>query len=395
MSISFKKLFSSRSSWENQLNSLSIVLKEKRRSGAAIIDLTESNPTRGSFSFHSEPWTDALLDKKNDLYEPDPRGLFHARQAVCDYYAAKKITLDPEQIFLTAGTSEGYSFLMRLLLDLGDVLLCAEPSYPLMDTLSEIHDVVPKKYALRRAPDWRIDQDPLSEGLHCGARALVLVNPNNPTGNFVSPEEKRKINGLCAKVSCALIVDEVFLDYAWDKARVAESFASNEEVLTFTLSGISKVLALPQMKVSWIVVSGPRALREEALARLEIIADAYLSVNTPCQHALGTWLSRQNTVQEEILARVRANAAYLKKMSLEYPAIQMLPAQGGWYAVLERQGTVTDEQMALRLLNEMDVLVHPGFFYDFVSENILVLSLIVEESAFQEGARRIFQMLTP
>lgn len=379
--MSFER-FSKRSEWDARPNPLSMLLAEKRLRNEKLLDLTESNPTRCNFKFYKD-FDVLLLSAENLRYDPDPRGLLKAREAVCRYYAEKGITVVPEQIFLTAGTSEAYHFLFRLLTDAGEAVCCAEPGYPLFDTLAGLNDASLKKYRLKAEENWAIDFPSLETALR-GCRAVLTVHPNNPTGNYVSKEEKTTLNALCAKSGCALIADEVFLDFFW-KGSAPKSFAANREALTFTLSGVSKILGLPQMKLAWIVVSGPEAERLEAIRRLEVIADAYLSVNTLSQNALGSWLGGREAIHQEILSRVKANRSWLQKALQKKDKGELLPGEGGWYAAFRYQDPKNDEEMALHLLRKKNLLVHPGYFFDFGSDDIIVLSLLPEEKVFEEG----------
>jgi aspartate/methionine/tyrosine aminotransferase len=386
-------LFSLRSRWPTRLNPISRLLQEKHRQQTAIFDLTESNPTRCAFLFYSKDKLALFSDPKNLAYDPDPRGLNEAREAVCRYYAEKKVILAPHQIFLTSGTSEAYGFLFRLLADPGDEILASDPGYPLFETLADLNDVHLKKFSLVYGESWHIDQESLKQSFTARTKALLVIHPNNPTGHFVSEKERRVLHETCTRNPCAWIVDEVFLDYAWGLEGTAPSFAGQSDVLTFTLSGVSKILGLPQMKLSWIVVSGPDSLRAEALSRLEVIADAHLSVNTLSQRALPEWLNHRHSTVNEINERVSANFGFLKASLDLHPLFQLLQAEGGWYAVLKGPLSMNDEAFAVQLLQNKNVLVHPGFFFDFPGENFLVLSLIVNEKAFQEGIRRLCEEL--
>ncbi len=380
-------MFSARTDWATHPNPISRLLEEKSRKKIKILDLTESNPTRCGFPsiqndrFILKPFTDA----KNLIYEPDPRGMLSAREAVCEYYAEKKVKLAPEQIFLTSSTSEAYGFLFRLLADSGDEVLAAEPSYPLFQTLADLSDVRLKNFFFIYSNAWRINQESLQKSFTAKTKALIIVHPNNPTGHFVSEEEKKFLRETCIEKNCAMIVDEVFLDYSWNLDRNPFSFAEASDVLTFTLSGISKILGLPQMKLSWIVVTGPELLRSQALSRLEVIADAHLSVNTPSQTALPQWMGRRKEVVGEINERVSGNFNFLKEKIHAGSGLQVLNTEGGWYAVLKSDQPMSDEAFAIKLLEEKNVLVHPGFFFDFPEENFWVLSLLPESLLFQEG----------
>ena len=380
-------MFSKRTNWETQPNPLSQSLSKLRKKGETVFDLTESNPTRCGFQYLNSKILETFSNSKNLSYEPDSRGLLEARTAICGYYSQKGITLKPDQVFLTASTSEAYTHLFRLLANSGDKMLVPGYGYPLFGFLAELNDVELTQYALSYDTAWHIDFSSLRGN---NTRAVIVVNPNNPTGNFIHKYEKKMLNEFCQANQSALISDEVFLDYAYEENfdRVP-SFAGNDSVLTFTLSGVSKILGLPQMKLSWIVVNGPREKKDKAIERLEIISDTYLSVSTPSQRALSSWLQLQPEIQKEILSRVLENRDLLKKTMSGQNKIKILNTEGGWYAVLEIDSSRTDEEIALGLLEKDHVYVHPGYFFDFHSGTFLVLSLLPPKDIFQEGIRRL------
>ena len=375
--------FSKRSDWKLDPNPLAKLLASKRERKETLIDLTESNPTRCGFK---APRLESLSDPKNLIYDPDPHGMLEARQALCRYYAERKVLIGPEQIFLTASTSEASSFLFRLLMNPGESLLVPRPSYPLMDYLAGLNDVQLDAYSLKYQNDWAMDLESLEEGFGRKPKAVLVVNPNNPTGNFVKENEWNAIHRLCLKNQTAVISDEVFFDYDFgEKSQVPVGAREDAPVLTFTLSGLSKVAAMPQMKLSWIVVNGPERLRAEAIQRLEVISDTYLSVNTPSQRALAEWLEFSKTIQPEITTRISANQSHLAKALEGSRKIALLSSQGGWFAVLKLSSGAEDESTAIRLLEEKNVCVHPGYFFDFDRGNFLVLSLLPPERHFKEG----------
>ncbi len=324
------------------------------------------------------------------FYEPDSHGLLEARKAVCGYYADKGILLDPRQIFITASTSEAYSFLFRLLLNVGDEILVPKPSYPLFDYLAGLNDAAVAHYGLVYRNQWRIDAGNFERQIQKGVKTLIILNPNNPTGNFISPQERAMINNLCVEHGLPVISDEVFLDFVLDGKNVKpQSFAGNDPVLSFTLSGISKILGLPQMKLSWIVVNGPKNSREKAIKRLEVIADAYLSVGTPPQRALKTWFGLRGKIHGEMLERFSKNRKHLTEKISELKNAEVLTCEGGWNSILRVKSHLDDEKLALSLLKEQGVLVHPGYFFDFEGDSFLVLSHLLPEGEFREGADRL------
>lgn len=390
-------MFASRTDWLLNPNRLAKAMEERRKAGLSILDLTESNPTRCGFRFETEKVLGTLADPRSLMYEPDPRGLLPARQAVVAYYAERDIDLSPEQIFLTTSTSEAYSYLFRLLANPGEAILAPRPSYPLFEFLARLNDLELVPYPLSYHDGWQLDLQAMQETLErAGPRvqAIVVVHPNNPTGSFVSRDELGALVAWCREHDIALIADEVFADYAWeaDERRVV-SHASVRDALTFTLSGLSKISALPQMKLAWIVASGPPELLQPVLARLEIIADTYLSVSTPMAHALPGLLETRMSVQPQILERVRANLRWLdEQLSPEIP-VSRLKAEGGWYSVLRLPAVRSDDDWAVELLAQDGVLVHPGHFYDFGAEGHLVISLLPPPEVFQEGIRRLLARL--
>ena len=382
--------FSQRSDWPAAANPLAQLIETKKSRGAPLIDLTRTNPTLCEFNFLEKKWLEPLSDAKNLFYEPSAKGLLEARRAVCGYYAKKKILIDPDQVFLTAGTSEAYTFIFSLLCDPRDLVAAPRPSYPLFDYLTTLADVDIIRYFLSYEDRWGISTDSLEIPFIEKPKLLVLVNPNNPTGNFVKAEELEFINKLCQRSQTAIISDEVFLDFVFDGRKTKPlSLAGNRETLTLTLGGVSKSLGLPQMKVSWIVVNGPPDLKEKALERLEVIADTYLSVNTPSQRALGMWLSHQETAQSEIIARLRQNFQCLEKAVEKSKEPEILSCEGGWAAILKLRPGKSDEETALRLLKNNDLIVHPGYFFDFGEGEFLVVSLLLPPKLFSEGVERL------
>ena len=386
-------MFSSRFRWDLRPNRLAQLLESKRLAGAEILDLTESNPTRAGFSYPAEEILPAIADPGSLRYEPSPQGLLAAREAVASYYAGRGQIVEPERIFLTASTSEAYSYLFKLLADPGEEVLVPRPSYPLFEYLAAMESVRTMHYPLVYDGGWALDFEALARAISPRARAIVLVNPNNPTGSFVKRQELEKLLPICAEHNLAILSDEVFSDYFFaPDANRAETLAGVEEVLTFCLSGLSKVAGLPQMKVGWIVLGGPAAARAQARERLELIADTYLSVGTPVQHALPRLLALGANVREQIRERVRENFQFLQT-AVKNSSCNLLEVEGGWYATLRVPRTRSDEQWCLKLLDQENVLVQPGFFYDFDSEAYLVVSLLTHPETFREGIRRLVALL--
>ena len=300
--------------------------------------------------------------------------------------------LDPQSIVLTTSTSEAYSYVFRLLCNPGDEILVPKPSYPLFEFLADLSDVKLVPYPLIYDHGWQIDVDSLEKAATSRTRAVIVVHPNNPTGSYASQRELSALNDFCNEHRAALIVDEVFLDYAHDGSR-RPSFASNDRALSFSLSGLSKISALPQMKLSWVVTSGPAELVAQAGARLEIIADTFLSMNAPVQLAAPVLLEQRKLIQPLLLNRLRENLADLDCQLTAAPACARLDVEGGWYVVLRVPVTQSDEELAIRLLREEFVVVHPGHFYDFPSDGYLVLSLITDPRIFREGVSRALKVI--
>jgi aspartate/methionine/tyrosine aminotransferase len=376
-------MFSSRTSWNRQPNRLTQLHEERKNSGKRILDLTNSNPTECGILYPEANILSAFSNPSILRYQPDPRGLFSARKAVSVSYAAKKLTVDPSNIFLTASTSEAYSIILKLLCNAGDNVLVPMPSYPLFEYLAQVNDVHLLHYSLRFSNEWYMDPNSIRSAVTDKTKAIVLVHPHNPTGMFLKQSEFHEIVEVAKQHRVALIVDEVFIDYPLrNDTYSVGSTVSEAEVLTFTLNGLSKMCGLPQMKLGWIVVSGQQDMVAEASERLEILCDTFLSVNTPIQVALPTLFETGATIRTSILNRIRSNFSFLQN-ELRATSCSALPSEGGWHGLVKIPVTKTDEQWAVSLL-EKGVYVHPGYFFD-LREGFLVVSLLVEEPLFQEG----------
>ena len=386
-SSSFER-FARRTRWNLDQNSLSRELSALRIAGKPILDLTRSNPTECGFEYDQQGIQRAFSQSEILRYQPDPRGMLRARDAICGYYADLQSSVSPEELCLTSGTSEGYSFIFRLLCNPGDEVLIPSPGYPLFDFLADLGDVKLVRYPLLYDHGWQIDFSALASAASKRTRAVIVVHPNNPTGHYTAANEQARLTRFCAERGLALIVDEVFLDFSLRGTR-EKTFARTKEVLIFTLSGISKICGMPQMKLAWIAVSGPFEQKREALARLEVIADAYLSVGTPVQLAAPEFLATRTSFQKQVMARVKANLNELDAQLSSQTACNRLACEGGWSAVLRVPAEQTDEELAIALLKERGVHVHPGHFYDFAQPGYAVVSLIVPEAEFAEGIRRV------
>jgi len=390
-----RPFFSQRTGWTTQSNPLTMAVAAARSTGAELLDLSESNPTRSGLQYDAAAILRSFQHQSILNYAPDPRGLHSARAAVAAYYAELAIVADPGHIILTTGTSEAYSFLFRLLCNPGDEVLVPQPSYPLFEFLAALDDVTLRPYELVYHDGWQIDFPSLASTLTERTRAVMLVNPNNPTGSYVKPRELNQLNALCVEHGLALIADEVFFDYALAVAGDhRRSFAQNHAALTFTLSGLSKIAALPQMKAAWVVVSGPGDQTHAALERLDVIADTFLSMSTPVQLALPQLLDQRRTVVPQLLRRIASNLAELDRQLTAQHLVERLHIEGGWYATLRVPVTRSDEDLAVALVEQERVLVHPGHFYDFHRDGYLVLSLITPEEAFLEGVVRLLRFIS-
>lgn len=452
-------MFSERTSWKLTQNRFTQAVEEMRGKGARLLDLTVSNPTRAGLQYDSAAILGALGSVRAMDYDPQAKGLLEARAAVAGYYresrghggrevASNVSTRElAERIVLTTSTSEGYSFVFRLLCNAGDELLVPKPSYPLFEFLADLQDVRLVPYPLIYDHGWQMDFHSLEQAVTARTRGVVVVHPNNPTGSYVKAGEVELLNAFCRKHGLAVIVDEVFLDYGLGTDHVGTdalvrpversstvsalqesapqglkpecavpldgtaeavpfsepilgrssmqhaSFAGNGDVLTFTLSGLSKISALPQMKVAWVVTTGPREQVDAAIGRLEVIADTYLSMNAPTQWAMPVLLQQRENIQPQLMERVRANLAELDRQLVEQKACERLSVEGGWYAVLRVPVTRSDEELAIELVREKSVLVHPGHFYDFPSDGYLVLSLISPRDEFEQGVCGVLEHL--
>ena len=364
-------VFSKRALWTAPLNALTV----ERRRRADILDLTESNPTRAGIPYPLDELADAMARGAREPYDPDPRGILAAREAL-----AADMHCSPEDLLLTASTSEAYSFLFKLLTDPGDEVLIAVPSYPLLEHLAAMERVTLRPFPLELHRRWELHVEPPSPL----ARSIVVVNPNNPTGSYVTRDEQDSI----ARLGLPVVSDEVFLDYPLDGT--GTSFV-RDDVLTFTLGGLSKSAGLPHFKLGWIRVSGAAA-KAEALDALELIADNFLSVATPVQAALPELLRIAPRVRAAISARTRANLGILRGALKDLPAAAVLPVEAGWSAVIRVPRLMSDEELALALLDR-GVLVQPGYFFDFPTDGFIVVSLLTPEETFAEGVRRIAEMV--
>ncbi|HLF18281.1 MAG TPA: pyridoxal phosphate-dependent aminotransferase [Candidatus Omnitrophota bacterium] len=385
--------FAKRTEWPLTANKITQTLDSFKKQNIPVLDLTVSNPAACGIALPEKEILEALQSKENLTYQPAAQGLQEAREAISDYYAAHH-KVDPENIFLTSSTSEGYAFLFRLLANYGEHILFPQPSYPLFSFLGDLSDIVIDNYSLIKDKDWAPDWEGLPQKIDAFTKAVVVVNPNNPTGSYLHAKEQEKLNKVCSYYRLAVISDEVFWDYPLERDKDAVSMVANKGALTFTLGGLSKALGLPQMKLSWIVVSGPDQLVSEAKKRLEVIADTFLSVNTPVQNALRSWFTHKDAIQGQIRQRITNNYEFLKKEVAGLKGVQLLKAQGGWYAILQLVNSgKNEEEWVLKLLSKYHLFVHPGYFFDFEEEPYLVVSLLTDPPIFKEGIERLLSRI--
>jgi aspartate/methionine/tyrosine aminotransferase len=384
-------VFAKRTQWELATNRFTQAVERRRASGRELLDLSASNPTDCGFLYPEQAILSALADVRALRYAPDPRGLRGARDAVAAYYAQHGAQVSPEDVILTTSTSEAYAFIFRLLCEPGDEVLVPAPSYPLFEFLATIQDVRLRSYPVFYDHGWHVDVHALRQAVSERTHVVMVVNPNNPTGSYLKSAELRDLNALCAERTMTIVADEVFLDYPLD-GMARPSLAANEAALTFTLGGLSKLAALPQMKVAWMVVSGQEELKRASMERLEVIADTFLSMNAPIQLAVPRLMELGVEVRRQLQERIAANLRELDGQLTQQKTIARLEIEGGWYAVLRVPVVGSDEELAIRLLDE-GVLVHPGHFYDFQREGVLVVSLIARDEEFRAGVRRMVEAI--
>jgi len=388
-------MFSVRTGWPRQPNRLSLLLRAKRERGGRILDLTLSNPTEAGIAYPTADILSSLQRPEALRYLPNPRGIPEGREAIAAYYQATGVAVDPGSLMLTAGTSEAYALLFALLCDPGETVLVPAPCYPLFEYIARIASVQVASYPLWYDGEWHLDLNAVGSLLERGARGLVAIHPHNPTGMYLKREELAALHEMLSRARAALIVDEVFIEYPLAaSAGAAISTAGPAPILTFTLNGVSKMAGLPHMKVAWVAVSGPAPEKEEALERLEILGDTYLTVNTVVQAALPTLLCAGELVRGEIRRRLHGNLAILDDLLAGHPLCSRLHAEGGWYAVIRVPGTRTDEEWAVTMLEEADVLIHPGYFFDFPLGGHLVLSLLPEPALFSAGVEAMLRRVS-
>ena len=378
--------FSSRLPPFIEANALSTATAAARAAGVAVADLTESNPTSVGLACPAD-LLDPLSDAHALRYRPEPFGLWSARAAVAGDASRRGVSIDPSHIVLTASTSEAYSWLFKLLCEPGDAVLVPRPSYPLFEHLTRLECVRTAAYDLEYHGRWGIDFETVAAA-PAETRAILVVSPNNPTGSYLAAGELERLLAVCRERRWALIADEVFVDYPLDVRSPLTDVAARADVLTFTLGGLSKSIGMPQLKLGWIMAGGESSIRDAALARLEFIADTYLSVGTPVQVALPSLLVSGAEIRAAIQDRSRRNLQHVRDAVGRHPACELLLTEGGWSAVVRVPAIRSEERLVLDLLERERVLVHPGYFFDFPNEAYVVVSLLPREDVFAEAVER-------
>ncbi|MEO7134417.1 MAG: pyridoxal phosphate-dependent aminotransferase, partial [Vicinamibacterales bacterium] len=370
-------MLSSRLPKNLELNAVSRALDAKRRVGTPVADLTETNPTGAGFTY-PKSLLEPLANPRALEYDPQPLGLWAARAAVAADFRRRGIAISADRVALTSSTSEAYALLFKLLCDAGDAVLVPHPSYPLFEHLTQLECVHAIPYALEYHGAWRMNIDSVRRAATARVRAILVVSPNNPTGSFLHRDDLIELSELAATNGWAIIGDEVFADYRLDPAPLATRVLACADVLTFSLGGLSKSAGLPQLKLGWIGFGGPSAKVDQALAAYELVADTYLSVSTPVQAAAAELLTGGAAIRAQILARVRRNLESLRSLASNHPSLDVLRVEGGWSAVMQVPQLRSEESLVLDLLEKDNVLVHPGYFFDFPREAFIVVSLLVE-----------------
>lgn len=382
-------------------NRFSAALSAARSAGRRLLDLTVSNPTRVGLPYRSGLFR-GLADPSAATYRPEPFGLPAAREAAAAELARRGAGVSARHVLLTSSTSETYGTLFKLLCDPGDEVLVPRPSYPLFDHLTALDAVRPVPYDLDHHGGWTIDRSSVEQRTSGRTRTVLVVSPNNPTGSLLRRDDREWLDGFCAGRGLAIISDEVFADYLLRPPAEAVTSILREagqadrpapRALTFVLGGLSKAVGLPQLKLAWTAVAGPDRALAEALARLELICDTYLSVGTPVQLSLPRLLEEGAAVRDAIRARLERNLDALEARIADCPACSLLPVEGGWSAVVRVPSVVSEEALILRLLDEQSVVVHPGYFFDFTAGAFLVISLLPEDAEFDEGVDRLCGLL--
>jgi aspartate/methionine/tyrosine aminotransferase len=370
------------------INTTTRTLDALRRRGIDVLDLTVSNPTKVGLDYPVDLLA-PLASPEALSYDPQPMGLWSAREAVAADFARRGLKVPAAHVALTASTSEAYAWLFKLLCDPGDAVLVPQPSYPLFEHLTMLESIAARPYRLDYHADWRIDVEGLVAAIDDRTRAVLVVSPNNPTGSFLHVEDLHRLDAICAARQLMLIGDEVFADFPLIAAPHARSVMHAREAVVCSLGGLSKTVGLPQIKLGWIGFAGPSSKLEELMPAYELVADTFLSVSTPAQVALPHLLARGADVRAQIQTRIARNLRHLRAAVAATPAISVLPVEGGWSATLQVPSYRSEEALVIELLTADHVLVHPGYFFDFERESFVVVSLLVEPEQFDCGITRL------
>ena len=384
-------MFSSRLPARLESNAFSIAVAGLRRSGVALVDLTVSNPTQVGLLYPQDLLA-SLADIRGLSYDPTPFGLMAARETVAASLSRPGANVSPDRVILTASTSEAYGLLFKLLCDPGDEVLVPQPSYPLFDLLTGLDAVVSAAYRLEHHGVWSVDRDSVTAACRPNTRAVLVVSPNNPTGSMLRASDREWLVAFALQHGLAIISDEVFSDYPIEPRPDAVSLLGESRVLTFTLGGLSKSAALPQLKLGWIVVSGPDQIVAEALERLEIICDTYLSVSTPVQVAASQLIASGVVVRNAIRQRVHQNYRELQRIAAAHPSVTVLSPEGGWSVIVRVPETIGEEALVMALLEQAHIVVHPGYFFDLQRGAHLVMSLLPDPVLFASAASKVLTM---
>ncbi len=385
-------MFSNRLNKNIEGNKISKLLEGKKSNGIKVLDLTESNPTNSEFKYNINNILKFISNPNSEKYFPSPKGLETARIAVLKYYKDKNINLDIDNIFITSSTSEAYSYIFKLLTNPFDEILIPRPSYPLFSFILELESLHSKYYDLIYSNNnvWEIDYGNIESEITNKTKAIIIVNPNNPTGNYIKRNELKNIINICKENNIAIISDEVFIDYNINSNEI-NTIAKVNDVLTFTLSGLSKICGLPQMKLSWFVLNGEKEICEEAKAKLEIISDTFLTVGTPIQLAVQDILRERKIIQQQIKKRINKNYELLEKRISNSKFFELLFIEGGWYSIFKLKEKINEEEFVFKLLEKKDVYIYPGYYFDFCNDGFIVVSLLTPENIFNEGVDRILE----
>lgn len=385
-------MFSDRLPAHLEFNAFTVALAELRRKGVPIVDLTVTNPTQVGLPYPPDLLA-SLADSASLSYEPAPFGLASARKAVAAEMSKAGLKVNPKQVVLTASTSEAYSLLFKLLCDPGDCVLVPEPSYPLFELLTKLDSVEAVAYQLEHHGVWSIDRESMKGSCGPRTRAVLVVSPNNPTGSMLRRDDREWLVEFAQAGQYAIISDEVFADYPIVPRPDAVSMLGESRVLTFTLGGLSKSAGLPQLKLGWIVVSGPDAIVSDAMERLELICDTYLSVSTPAQAAAAELIATGKEIRNAIKQRVQQNYRELERAAKAYPSVRVIEPEGGWSVVIEVPETVGEEALVRRILDEDHVVVHPGYFFDIQQGAHIVVSLLPPPGEFADAMKRVLDQV--